>query len=166
MKGAMESFADKEDFQLKSFATEEEETTAKIKDKEEVLSQRLNLYKDRERNFISDLNPGSIYKLRLDNSHPLAFGYPDYYFSLIQKSTKYAYLPEGWNVGVIQNVKDILSGFAGYKARQKMNEALIYGVQDLGEGHIIYMVNNPLFRAFWYNGKLLYANAIFMVGNG
>lgn len=166
IKGAVESFADKKDFQLKSFATEEEETTAKIKDKEEILSQRLDLYKDRERNFISDSNPGSIYKLRMDNSHPMAFGYPEHYFSLIQESNKYAYLAEGWNVGVVQNETDILSGFAGYKARQKMSKALIYGVEDLSEGHIIYMVNNPLFRAFWYNGKLLFANAIFMVGNG
>jgi hypothetical protein len=27
------------------------------------------------------------------------------------------------------------------------------------------LVDNPLFRAFWENGKMVFANAVFMVGN-
>jgi hypothetical protein len=34
----------------------------------------------------------------------------------------------------------------------------------MGGGQVIYMSDNPLFRAFWDNGKLLFANAVFFVG--
>ena len=38
-------------------------------------------YENRERDFIASNIPGAIYKVELDESHPLAFGYPLYYFS-------------------------------------------------------------------------------------
>jgi len=41
----------------------------------------------------------------------------------------------------------------------------VFGVEDKGQGSITYLVDNPLFRTFWENGKMLFANAVFMVGN-
>ncbi|MFT6871926.1 MAG: hypothetical protein ACJAVN_000931, partial [Roseivirga sp.] len=35
---------------------------------------------------------------------------------------------------------------------------------SMGRGSMIYFADNPLFRAFWENGKMFVANAIFMVG--
>ena len=58
-----------------------------------------------------------------------------------------------------------MSGFVGYKAQENFRESMVFGVEDIGRGSIIYMADNPLFRGFWYNGKLLFANAIFIVGN-
>ena len=29
---------------------------------------------------------------------------------------------------------------------------------------VVYLVDDPLFRSFWQNGKLLFSNAVFMVG--
>jgi hypothetical protein len=42
---------------------------------------------------------------------------------------------------------------------------LIFGVEKAGAGSVIYMVDNPLFRGFWENGKLFFANAVFFVNN-
>ena len=36
--------------------------------------------------------------------------------------------------------------------------------QTIGRGSVIYMVDDPLFRSFWENGKLLFSNAVFIVG--
>jgi hypothetical protein len=36
-------------------------------------------------------------------------------------------------------------------------------VQPMGRGSVVYLADDPLFRMFWQNGKLLFANAIFMV---
>jgi len=33
----------------------------------------------------------------------------------------------------------------------------------MGKGNIVYMADDPIFRSFWENGKLLLANAIFLV---
>jgi hypothetical protein len=41
----------------------------------------------------------------------------------------------------------------------------VFGVEDKGQGQVVYLVDNPLFRAFWENGKMVFANAVFMLGN-
>jgi hypothetical protein len=33
----------------------------------------------------------------------------------------------------------------------------------MGSGSVVYLVDNPLFRGVWENGKLMVVNAIFMV---
>jgi hypothetical protein len=123
----------------------------------------LHVYESRERDLLVNSIPGSIYRVELDNTHPLAFGYPNYYYTLKQDDDVYEFLKEGgWNVGVIK--KDgFISGFTGSKAKEKLKDGLIFGVQDLGRGQIIYLADNPLFRSFWENGKLLFCNAVFMV---
>jgi hypothetical protein len=35
----------------------------------------------------------------------------------------------------------------------------------MGSGSFIYMVDNPLFRGFWENGKLFLVNSIFFVNS-
>src|SRR5699024_7101423 len=124
----------------------------------------LDAFGERQRKRISGYNPGSIYKVTMDETHPLAFGYDEDYFSLKLGADAYAYLKDGWNVGVIKEDAH-MAGFVGYKAKEKLENTLVFGVQNMGEGSVIYMIDNPLFRAFWYNGKLLFGNAVFLVGN-
>jgi hypothetical protein len=57
-----------------------------------------------------------------------------------------------------------LIGFAGYKINKKLENTLVFGVEDKGRGQVVYMVDNPVFRAFWENGKMIFSNAVFMVG--
>jgi len=78
---------------------------------------------------------------------------------------RYGYLDGGWNVGVIKGSAKPVQGFAGYKINKKISNSLVFGVEDKGQGNVVYIVDNPLFRTFWENGKLLFANAVFMVGN-
>ena len=42
----------------------------------------LKTFADRERDALSGITPGAILKVELDNTHPLAFGYPTYYYTL------------------------------------------------------------------------------------
>jgi hypothetical protein len=125
----------------------------------------LHKYESRERDNLINSTPGSIYKVELDNSHPLAFGYPNYYYTLKQDDNVYEFLKDGgWNVGVIKK-DNYVSGFTGSKAKEKLKDGLIFGVQESGRGQIIYLADNPLFRNFWENGKLLFCNAVFIVGD-
>jgi hypothetical protein len=57
------------------------------------------------------------------------------------------------------------SGFVGANIREKLDDTLVFGVQNMGRGQMIYMVDTPIFRQFWYNGKMLLGNAVFSVGN-
>ena len=124
----------------------------------------LHKYEARERDYLMTSTPGSIYKIELDNSHPLAFGYPNYYYTLKQDDNVYEFLKDGgWNVGVIKK-DNYVSGFTGSKAKEKLKDGLIFGVQESGRGQIVYIADDVLFRNFWENGKLLFCNAVFMVG--
>jgi len=58
-----------------------------------------------------------------------------------------------------------VSGFMGKNIKDKISNNLVFGVHESGRGKIIYMADNPLFRGFWYNGKLLFGNAIFIVSS-
>jgi hypothetical protein len=103
-------------------------------------------------------------KSDLDRSHPLAFGLRDNYYTLKTNELRFAFLSEGWNVGVIKGKAKPVQGFAGHKANQKIDNSLVFGVEEKGQGEIVYLVDNPLFRCFWENGKMIFANAVFMVG--
>ena len=147
-----------------------EKATASEKEGEKDDSDRkadysvLRRYDDRQREEVMNSVPGAIYRVELDNTHPLAFGYPDHYYTLKQDENVYEFIREGgWNVGVIKK-DNFVSGFTGNRARARLRDGLVFGVQDFGRGKVIYMADDPLFRGFWENGKLLFCNAVFLVG--
>lgn len=119
-------------------------------------------HKDLEREMIKDAITGAIFKTKVDNTHPLAYGYGKEYFTLKLGNTSYNYLDNGNAVYLEDNTKPF-SGFAGSEAQKKVKESLIFGAENFGSGQVMYMVDNPLFRGFWENGKLFFANALFMV---
>lgn len=158
MQEAISSFSSQDDPLLRIERKEKGVT------EEGKIEDRLRQYKSRERESLSDYNPGSIYRIKLDSTHPLAFGYTGDYYSLKTNSQAFQYLKRGWNVGTIQNEKALISGFIGSQAKEDMAETMVFGVEEKGKGEIIYLVDNPLFRGFWQNGKLLFSNAVFLVG--
>ncbi len=124
----------------------------------------LQKFDARERNELQNITPGSIFKVDLDNTHPLMFGYPKYYYTLKMDNAVYEFIKEGgWNAGVIKK-ENQLSGYVGYKLNPKLKDGLLFAVQELGDGSITYLTDNVLFRDFWENGKLMFCNAVFFVG--
>ncbi|MEO5984383.1 MAG: M14 family metallopeptidase [Ferruginibacter sp.] len=120
-------------------------------------------FENRERDGIKNNIQGAIYKVELDNTHPLAFGYPSTYFTLKLDGNLYDFLKNGWNVGVIKKDNQV-AGFVGSKLKEKIKDGTVIAVQSFGRGTIIYFADDPLFRSFWENGKLLFTNAIFFAG--
>jgi hypothetical protein len=109
--------------------------------------------------------PGSIHRAELDASHPLAFGLAAPYFTLKRTDDAYVLPDGGWAVGVLETGAPV-SGFMGAAAQATVANTLLFGTQRLGDGHVVYFVDNPLFRGFWYGGDVLFSNAVFFVGNG
>ncbi len=140
------------------------EEEKKEEDKKKNEYENLKVYSNRDRDEIPTYIPGAIYEVALDNSHPLAFGYGNTYYTLKQNSDFLEFSKNAWNVGVIKKNKKT-SGFAGFKVTEKLNDGAVLTVQEMGRGQIIYFIDNPMFRSFWYNGKLLFFNAAFIVGN-
>ena len=105
-----------------------------------------------------------MFKVELDNTHPLAYGYATSYYTLKLDGNIYDFFKEGgWNVGVIKKNNEV-AGFVGAKVKEKLKDALLFGVQQMGSGTVTYLADNVLFRNFWENGKLMFCNAVFFVG--
>lgn len=124
----------------------------------------LQPYGDRSRRTAAFRTPGSIFKVDVDSTHPLGFGFEHEYFAIKSSAEAFSYLDAGWNVGSVQPGAH-RSGFAGSEAKDILEHTLSFGVQPYGGGQVVYFIDNPLFRGFWENGKLLMANALFFVPN-
>ncbi len=153
---ALNIFAGKKGFSLKYDKNENEEDEEK---------DNLVPYANREREYAKQMIIGAIFKTKVDNTHPLAFGYSSDYFSLKLSSSAYSLLNDGYNVAYIGENVNKISGFAGSEALKGLKNSLVFGEERIGSGSIIYMVDDTLFRSFWENGKLFLVNAIFFVNN-
>ena len=92
------------------------------------------------------------------------YGYPKYYYTLKMDDAIYDFIKkDGWNVGVLKK-NNQLAGFVGTDLGPKLNDGLLFAVQDVSGGSVSYLSDNVLFRNFWENGKLMFCNAVFMVG--
>ena len=140
-------------------AIEEDKDSASKTDKVEVSN-----YGGREREFLTDFTPGAIFKVDVDNTHPLFYGYPKYYYTLKMDGNLYGTIKDGWNVGVM-NKNALMAGFVGNNLQKNLVNGMVFGVKPLGSGDLIYLTDNVLFRNFWENGKLLFVNAVFIAGN-
>jgi len=144
--------------------TGEGKFSLKAIDKKDSATDSLPLlyqYKESERESLKSYIQGSIYRVTLDNTHPLAYGYGKTYYTIKNASEGYSYLADGWNVGHIESAGNKVAGFSGTKTADLTKESLVFGVENRGRGRVVYFVDSPVFRGFWQNGKLLLANAIY-----
>ncbi len=161
---ALNTFADSKEFKLSKFKDDDEKKAIEKKEKERKEKLELEAFDNLERQSISNLITGSIFKAKIDNTNPLGFGYGKNYHTLRLNSNHYAYLKDGYNVSVIKDKKDQVSGFAGANALKNVDKSLVFGIESIGAGEVVYLADNPLFRSFWENGKLAFCNAVFLVG--
>lgn len=121
-------------------------------------------YADQDRASASRLVAGSIYRIELDETHPLAFGFDNSIHIMKRNSTVFEPLNgNGWTVGRFKEDAHI-SGFVGNNLKVDLKNSAALVVENHGSGQIIYMPDSPIFRGFWHSGKLLFSNALFLVG--
>ena len=162
--GAVNLFANKEGFSLKTFDTDEEKKSAEKTADTLARKERLEPYQEGERLAISGGAAGAIYQVDMDETHPLGYGTQGKFYTLKNNSSKFAYLIDGVNAGKISSNDSYRTGYIGYKIKSTMGGSLAIGSERQGRGEIVYFVDNPIFRGFWESGKLVLSNAIFLVG--
>jgi hypothetical protein len=115
----------------------------------------------RERDGASDMLPGAILKTKVDNTHPLAYGLKTQYFSLKTSAEAYQ-MPENADCPIYVEEGYQHYGFIGARVKPRLPKSPIAALQSVGDGEVVFFVDNPLFRGFWQQGKLLFANALFL----
>ncbi len=156
MGNAVSLFEGKKGFDLVKNGSEEDE-----KKKDSISEGNLIPYAQREMEGTKDMITGSIYKISVDNTHPLAFGYGDTYYTLKLGSASYKFLEDGYNVGYIKGEPESVAGFSGEAAKASLENSIVFAQAEKGRGSVVYLVDDVVFRSFWQNGKLFLANAVF-----
>ncbi|MHC0441503.1 M14 family zinc carboxypeptidase [Flavobacterium sp. 3-210] len=162
MSSAISLFQDREGYALSMFASKEDKEKSEKEEKEIELKKRFLDFEGSERREISGTIPGAIIENKLDKTYPMAFGLGNTYYSLKTNERSFSLLKNAINVAYIP--KNFLSyGFVGNDIKKKLPETVTFAVDKRGDGSVIYMMDNPLFRGFWENGILLFSNSLFLV---
>jgi hypothetical protein len=118
----------------------------------------LRKFESERRYTLSERSAGSIYKVKLDETNPYAFGLGGEWF-IMKRSAGYPFLSSGYNIGYILD-KEPVSGFAGFKYKDKIKNTIVIGSEKIGSGEVIYITDDPIFRAFWKSGRVLMGNVV------
>lgn len=118
----------------------------------------LRRFADERRYQLSERSAGSIYRVKLDETHPYAAGLGSDWF-ILKRSQPYPFLGKGSNIAWIAENNPV-SGFAGYKFRQTVRNTLVAGSENIGSGEVIYLSDDPYFRAYWKSGRILLGNMV------
>lgn len=107
---------------------------------------------------------GAIFKVDLDITHPLAFGYNDTSIPVYKNNSVWLAPSKNEYATVAKYAKDPhIDGFITKKNMEenlKPSASLI--VSKLGSGRVVLFADNPNFRGSWYGTNRLFLNALFL----
>lgn len=132
---------------------EKEAAKAKKKSDDPTL---LKKYENQRRESLNRRSASSIYRVKLDNTHPYVYGLGTEWF-IIKRSNGLPYLENGNNIAYITDNEPV-SGFAGSKFIEEIGNTLVVGSERIGRGEVVYISDSPYYRAFWKSGRVIIAN--------
>lgn len=151
LEDAINAFVGKKPFQIKR----------KEEPKSPNAKTETQSYSSRDHDDFSNSIPGAIYKVYLDQSHPLSYGLGKYYYTLKTDANIYEPIETGYNIGSLKP-DSYVAGVAGVNVKRKISSGMLYAAQEMGKGQVLYLSTAVIFRNFWENGKQLLVNGVFL----
>jgi hypothetical protein len=139
----------------------EDSTRREDKLSDEELEKRMTV-EERERKQRLEYIPGTILRVKLDNSHPLGFGYDSIITVLKTGNTMYELSSNGYNVGIYTK-SPRLSGYMSKENEKMIEETPFLVHEQLGSGNIILFADDPNFRLLWENLNKLFLNSVLLM---
>jgi hypothetical protein len=151
-----------------TFLSEKEWTGWKVKSsslaKDSSLFAATVVYKDRIDFYGKKEIPGTALNSRIDISHPLAFGLKPELYTI--KFGNEALLPtiEMETVGQYSSVNHLMaSGYASKESLAHLSKKPFAGVARIGQGKIVYLLDNTQYRMFWRGPSRMMQNAVMLM---
>lgn len=123
------------------------------------LATYTDLSADRGSRFIG----GSIFRVNIDTTHPLFYGYKRSWMPVFKNNTLMMEPPKNAYAMPMQFDQNspLLSGYISTDNLERIKGTAGTVVGGVGAGRIIMTTENPAFRAFWFGTNKLLANSIF-----
>jgi hypothetical protein len=110
---------------------------------------------------------GAIFKVNLDRTHPLAFGYRDSQIPVYKNNNVFIKPSKNAYSNVAIYTKD--PHIDGYISKNNMDNYLKSSasliISKIGSGRVVMFADNPNFRGSWYGTNKLFLNALFLGSN-
>lgn len=106
---------------------------------------------------------GAIFEVKLDLTHPIAYGYRNETMPVFKKNTLFL-KPDStshYKPPIQYTKKPLLSGYISEENLAIMPDAIPFKATSLSKGKVIVFSDNTNFRAFWYGTNKLLMNAVF-----
>lgn len=109
--------------------------------------------------------PGSALRARLDATHPLAFGLRDHLYSLKFITDALEPSDDLQTVGYYDQDPNTLlaAGYASQENLRKLSGKAFAAVQSMGQGKVVFLVDNTQYRMFWIGPARLMQNAVMLM---
>lgn len=131
------------------------------KPSEEELEKLMTVEERVRKNRLENI-PGTMLRVKLDNSHPLGFGYDSIITVLKTSNTMYELSPKGFNVGIYTK-SPRLSGYLSKENEKLLGETPSIVHEQLGAGNIVLFADDPNFRMFWDNLNRVFFNSVLLL---
>lgn len=139
-----------------------EKLTEQEKDSTAIVERKP--YVDAPENIGKESVGGAIFKVDLDVTHPLAFGYRDTSIPVYKNNSVWLAPSKNAYATVGKYAKNPhIDGFITSKNMEenlKPSASLI--VSEVGSGRVVLFADNPNFRGSWYGTNRLFLNALFL----
>lgn len=106
---------------------------------------------------------GMIAKTDIDITHPLFYGYERNSTYMFRRGNDF-FEPLGnpYATPARYSKNPVVSGYLHKNNEAMLQESAAVLTSSIGRGQIITIMDNPLFRGYWWGGSKLFANAIFL----
>ena len=109
---------------------------------------------------------GSIFRIDLDTTHPIGFGFTNRKVSVYRNGQTYL-TPSLNPYSTVAQYTDnpLIGGYLHPNSARKVRNSAAIIVASEGSGRVILFSDNPNFRGTWYGTNKLFLNALFYGGN-
>lgn len=106
--------------------------------------------------------PGSIFEAKIDNTHPLCYGYRGKTISIFKANTLFMDQNNNpYDSPVLLTDNPLQSGYLFREYKDKLKGSAVANIENIGRGKIISYSDNLNFRAFWFGTSKLFLNGVF-----
>lgn len=138
---------------------EEKKKDEKLSDEE--LEKRMTVEEKERKSRLEEI-PGTMMRVKLDNTHPIGFGYDKSIEVLKATRTMFELSESGYNVGIYTK-SPRLSGYISSENEKKLEETPYIIHEQLGSGNVILFADDPNFRLFWDGLNKLFLNSVLVM---
>ena len=119
-------------------------------------------YAEKEPTEALELVAGTIFRGRLDTTHPIGFGYADADIASQRDTTIIFERPQNPYATVVQYADEpLISGYASAENQKKIAGTAMLIAERKGKGSVILFTDNPNFRGIWFGTNKLFLNGLF-----